>query len=77
MHMSMHRAYAFVQGRQRADPRALGRTSRAFFESIAAILVERASGGAFEDAAAFAAYHLAGLAAFFRTAELKAKRGST
>jgi len=36
-----------------------------------------ASGGALEDAAAFAAYHLASLAAFLHTADLRAKRGIT
>jgi AcrR family transcriptional regulator len=55
--------------------RALERIYRAFLESIAAILAEETTDRALEDAVEqFAAYHLAGLRAFFRTAELKAKR---
>jgi hypothetical protein len=45
-------------------------------ESVAEV-VPTASGGALEDATAFAVCHLTGLAAFFHTAELKAERGIT
>jgi hypothetical protein len=77
MHISMHQSYACRKTERGPARGALACSHRAFPCWIAAILVEEASGGAVEDATAFAVYHLTGLAAFFHTAELKAKRGST